>query len=88
MPAKQHLNFHGTVSTFVRQFHPSLTGAPVLALPTAFNSSNRAFYNERDQCCQKGSRSRCSLAWKKTGCPELVRNRSEGLVVLVNDLRF
>ena len=34
MPAKQHLNFHGTVSTFVCRFHPSLTGAPVLNLPT------------------------------------------------------
>ena len=30
MSAKQHLNFHGTVSTFVCQFHLSLTGAPVL----------------------------------------------------------
>ena len=34
MFAKQHLNFHGTVSTFVRQTQPSLTGAPALALPT------------------------------------------------------
>ena len=34
MSAKQHLNFHGEVCTFVRRFHPSLTGAPVLALPT------------------------------------------------------
>ena len=33
MPAKQHLNFHGTMSTFVRRFHPSLSGAPVLNLP-------------------------------------------------------
>ena len=56
----------------------------------AFNSSDRAFDNERDQCCQKGSRSRCSLARKKTGCPELVRHgfTSEGLAVLVDDLRF
>ena len=30
MSAKRHLNFHGTVSTFVYQFHLSLTGAPVL----------------------------------------------------------
>ena len=34
MPAKQHLNFHGTVSTFVCRFHSSLNGAHVLALPT------------------------------------------------------
>ena len=33
MPAKQHLNFHGTVSTFVCRLHSSLTGATV-ALPT------------------------------------------------------
>ena len=34
MSAKQHLNFHGTVSTFVRRLHPSMTGAPVLTEPT------------------------------------------------------
>ena len=34
MPAKQHLNFHGTVNAFVCRLHPSLTGTPVLALPT------------------------------------------------------
>ena len=34
MSAKQHLNFHGTVSTFVRRLHPSMTGAPALYLPT------------------------------------------------------
>ena len=34
MSAKQHLNFHGTVSTFVRRHHPSMTGAPALGLPT------------------------------------------------------
>ena len=49
MPAKQHLNFHGTVSTFVCRLHPSLTGAPVcVESANAFNSSNRAFYNERE----------------------------------------
>ena len=34
MSAKQQLNFHGTVSMFVRRLHPSLTEAPVLAPPT------------------------------------------------------
>ena len=34
MSTKQHLNFHGTVSTFVCRLHPSMTGAPALGLPT------------------------------------------------------
>ena len=69
MPAKQHLNFHGTVSTFVCQFHPSLTGAPVLNLPTPSPPQTvLSATRERSMLTRRESRSRCLLVWKKTGC--------------------
>ena len=59
MPAKQHLNFHGTVSTFVCRLHPSLTGAPAcVESANAFSSSNRAFDNEREINADKKGRVR------------------------------
>ena len=68
---KATLELHGTGGTFVSRLHPSLTGAPVcVESANAFNSSNRAFNNERKRnpCWQEGSRSWCLLVWKKTGC--------------------
>ena len=61
MPAKQHLNFHGTVSTFVCQFHPSLT-ALVLNLPTPSTPQTvLSTTRERSMLTRRESRWKVSL---------------------------
>ena len=70
MSEKQHLNFHGTVSTFVRRFHPSLTGAPVLTEPTTSTpltvlSTTRERETNADK---KGVDLDVHLRGKRTGC--------------------
>ena len=48
MSAKQHLNFHGTVSTFCSSASPVYDWSTCVVSANAFNSSNCAFNNERE----------------------------------------